>query len=141
MEYLREERLIVINEIVGSHDPYYYKTMLNIGQFNGIIISVQDKEKEIPHFHFYRGDEIPSTGRGGGCIMIREAKYYDYASHNDRLSVEEVEGMVNYLSSPRYIGHSDSVWKHIICGWNSGDPKDMLPLNLEIPDYTKLLIH
>ena len=133
-EYWREERQLIINARFGSHTNEY-RNIAHLGDFNGIIISVQDKEEDLPpHFHFYRSnDYISDYGRGGGCILIKEPAYYDYASHNERILSNEIGGLIDFLSSD----HSE-IWKTILVYWNAGDPKELLPLDLQMPDYTQL---
>jgi len=108
------------------------------GGFDSIKLAIWGREGNYPHFHFYRGldpnEGIPSKGKGGGCILFEEEKYFLHGSHKDSMDTREIRSLINFLNSKNELGHT--VWKYMIYLWNTNNPQVVqVDLNTPIPEY------
>jgi hypothetical protein len=107
------------------------------GGFNNIKLAIFGNESNYPHFHFYRvndTDGIPKNGYGGGCIMIREPKYFIHGNHKEKLKRKEPEALIEFLNS-HHPKLKISIWSYIIILWNDNNPKFEIKDDIKIPEY------
>ena len=98
-----------------------------------ITLFVRMRERDIAHFHFYRG-KVPDSGKGGGCLMLKDNMYYDHETHTDTLTEKELISLVKFLNSS-HKGLGVTMWKYIINLWNDNNPRYKVPGNLNMPNY------
>lgn len=120
-------------------DGTFFEMVAVKGGFMSIKLSVWGDEGKYPYFHFYHGvspnQGIPNKGRGGGCILIKEAKYFIHGSHRDTMEKKEIEGLIKFLKSKHPI-YSISIWKVIIDTWNENNrDQPQVSLDAPIPPY------
>lgn len=135
---ISEIRDIVFQPFTNGHSQNY-RCEYTLGNFDDYTIATFSKEVNVPHFHFYKGNKIPPGGIGGGCIMIKEARYYPHASHQATMSSAGLKELNEFFQS-MYEGKRP-VWRQLLRDWNSLNhwKKFDVGLDLEMPDYTKLL--
>jgi hypothetical protein len=138
-QHLKEVKDLRRNRVVGSHSMSY-RAPLYCGKYGKVTFIMYSKEGKRPHVHFYRNleDFFPTTGFGGGCLMLQEAKYYDHASHNERLTNEELSHLVEFMESPSWGSSRFTTWEGIVHLWNVYNKKHQIPYDTPMPDYTKL---
>lgn len=121
-------------------DGTFFEMVAVKGGFMSIKLSVWGDEGKYPHFHFYHGvspnQDIPNKGHGGGCILIKEAKYFIHGSHHDTMNRKEIEGLIKFLKS-KHPTYGVTIWEFIIDTWNENS-KDQTQVSLDapIPLYT-----
>ena len=129
----------VVDPTQKDHVDVAYLEMAAVGGgFMSIKLAVWGNEGNYPHFHFYKGVKpnagIPNKGKGGGCILFKEAKYFLHGTHKDTMNRNEIEALIEFLKSTHEIGIT--VWKYMIFLWNDNNPNSIqVDPDTEIPEY------
>jgi len=129
---------------IAYHDDQYITEMATIGRFgrheneddnNAIIcIYAEVKGASIPHFHFYKSGIVTNTG--GGCLTMKEERYFNHGTHTETLNSKEAKYLMKYLKS-KPNGMDITVWHFMIYSWNANNPNSKIDINTPIPDYDK----
>lgn len=123
----------------GIHDSAFCEMCTLQGRFMGIKLTVFNCEDGVPHFHFYRGLDgksgVPSEQRSfGGCICLLEPKYLIHEKHQDTMSAEEIEGLVEFLKAPSPLAISN--WRLLLGVWNVMNGEQLeIPVDSPTPKY------
>ena len=123
----------------GIHDSAFCEMCTLQGGFMGIKLTVFNYEDGVPHFHFYRGLDgkggVPSEQRSfGGCICLLEPKYLIHEKHQDTMTAEEIEGLVEFLKAPSPLGISN--WRRLLGVWNAMNDEQLeIPVDSPTPKY------
>jgi len=117
-------------------DDIYLEMAMVSGGFAGIRLTLYGNEGNHPHFHFYKGlsinDGIPNKGLGGGCIMMKEAKYFNHKSHQEKMNSREIEELHGFLQST----HPEldiMIWKYMTILWSDNNPNSKIKMNPDDP--------
>lgn len=129
-------------ELVGvKEDTYKIRNYgCAVGEFYRLSIVIHYNESsEIPHLHI--SDEY---GLNVG-LRMDIPEYYDHdefigrlVQYRDRLSENQIKSLMNYLGK---VDVCRTNWWYLLRDWNEreADDEHNIPLDLPLPDYTKLI--
>lgn len=105
----------------------------DVGDFYSLNLYIDfDEGTQLPHLHIndLYGLKV--------ALRIDRPKYYDHGDYTGRLTDNQVKDLQSYLTLQHY---GKSRWWHILRKWNidNDNPKQRLPLDTPLPDYSKLL--
>lgn len=117
-----------------------------------IKITVYGDEGNTPHFHFFRNKDLSNAGNNysnnGGCICILRARYFSHGTKVIELNSREMKRLKKFLQERwkrSNVDNSSNIkldlfkgetnWDFVKYLWNTGNPKNKVPEDLEMPDY------
>jgi hypothetical protein len=118
----------------GHHLPW---EMAKVAAFGGYRLLVwADDERASPHFHVVRGRNLLFPDFEA-CLEIRSAAYCPHGGkYADRLPEGDLEGLVALLASPdKCAGGKQTIWRSLLCIWNSNNDTRRIPVTTPMPDY------
>ena len=126
-------------DIEGRTEGYPYLEMARVGitEDNLDIIIRTDDPGKIPHFHII--DRSSKDERNNeGCICIDGAEYFSHGSKTMTLNSKQRKELIEFLNEKPKNGGFATNWRYILALWNDNNSDVILPMDLEMPDYSQL---
>ena len=125
--------------IIHYENKYPYLEMARVGILDcniDIFIRTYDPGK-LPHFHFVDRNNLDRRNNEG-CIRIDKAEYVSHGTKTMALNSKQRKALVKFLNDKPKNGGFDTNWRYIVALWNDNNSDVILPMDLEMPDYSQL---
>ena len=124
-------------EVRTEKYPYLEMARVGITEDNMDIIIRTDDPGKLPHFHIVDRNSLDKRNNEG-CIRIDKAEYSSHGSKTMTLNSNQRKELVKFLKEKPKNGLTDTNWRYIVALWNDNNSDVILPVDLEMPDYTQL---
>ncbi len=125
--------------IIHYENKYPYLEMARVGilECNLDIFIRTDDPGKLPHFHIVDRNNLDKRDNEG-CIRIDKAEYFSHGNKTMTLNSKQRKELIKFLNEKPKNGLTDTNWRYIVALWNDNNSDVILPIDLEMPDYTQL---
>lgn len=121
---------------IVEEDFYPLEEMARLGFINDLEIYVRtDDPGKIPHFHIC--DRETKGQKFHTCVQISKCAYFKHTGKEDTLNSKQRKDLVEFLGKI-HKSKKFSNWEYLIAIWNDNNSDVEVPVDCQMPDYTKL---